>query len=142
MAYARRHFQRKAGSGPTGRYLCLACDREAIRGGCGNQGCKLAYFASGVEFKRAAQLLLLRRAGAISDLEVHPRFDLVVNGQLLTTYVADFGYMDLRNGGRVYTVEDVKPPDWKLNDPVATLKIDLFRILHPGQVLNLVEMKG
>lgn len=142
MAYARRHFQRKAGSGPTGRYLCTACDRECIKGGCGQQQCAPAYFASGVEFKRAAQLLLLRRAGALTDLKIHPRFDLVVNGKLFTTYVADFGYMDRRNGGSVYTIEDVKPPNWKLNDPVATLKIDLFRILHPDQVLNLVEMKG
>ncbi len=58
------------------------------------------------EANRYAELLLLEKAGEIEGLEVHPRFDLQVNGVKIGTYVADFQYFDKRTNRSV--VEDVK----------------------------------
>lgn len=61
-------------------------------------------FHSKKEAARYRTLLLLEKAGTIRDIELQPRFRLVVNGELICTYVADFRY---RSGGQVI-VEDVK----------------------------------
>lgn len=63
-------------------------------------------FASRAEARRYAELRLMALAGEIADLELHPRFRLVVNGQSIGAYVADFAYTDVATGRRV--VEDVK----------------------------------
>ncbi|MPZ13970.1 MAG: DUF1064 domain-containing protein [Chloroflexi bacterium] len=68
-------------------------------------------FASKAEARRYAELALLESAGHIYQLEVHPPFPLVVNGQLIGTYRADFSYVQ---DGR-FVCEDVKgarPRDW------------------------------
>lgn len=62
-------------------------------------------FASRREALRYAELRMLERAGVISVLECHPRWPLLVNGQLIGHYTADFRYLDER--GRL-VVEDVK----------------------------------
>lgn len=41
-------------------------------------------------------LKLELRAGIITDLEMQPKFDLIVNGQKVCRYIADFRYE--RNG--------------------------------------------
>lgn len=61
-------------------------------------------FASKAEAARYAQLKLLERAGQISGLSVQPKFEIVVEGVRVTTYIADFSYTE--NGKEV--VEDVK----------------------------------
>lgn len=48
--------------------------------------------------------MILSRSGAIQDLKLQVNFPLVVNGQTITTYRADFVYQE--NGRQV--VEDVK----------------------------------
>ena len=65
-------------------------------------------FPSKAEMRRYAQLKLLERAGAIRDLQLHPRFPLVVNGVPCGKYIADFGYYDNRADKAV--VEDCKSP--------------------------------
>lgn len=50
------------------------------------------HFASKFEAERYGQLKLLLRAGSIRMLRLQPRFDLVVDGQLVGVYVGDFGY--------------------------------------------------
>lgn len=62
-------------------------------------------FASRAEANRYGELKMLARAGEITDLELQPRFPLVVNGVKVGTYVADFRYRD--RGGATVT-EDVK----------------------------------
>ena len=57
-------------------------------------------FASAKEARRYGELRLLQTAGKISQLELQPRFKLVIQ----ETYVADFRYVEL--GETV--VEDVK----------------------------------
>lgn len=63
-------------------------------------------FASRAEARRYAELRLMALTGEIAGLELHPRFQLVVNGQSVGAYVADFAFTDAATGRRV--VEDVK----------------------------------
>jgi hypothetical protein len=61
-------------------------------------------FASVAEAKRHSELLWLEKAGEISELEVHPRFSLDVNGVHIGYYTGDTAYRT--PAGKV--VEDVK----------------------------------
>lgn len=61
-------------------------------------------FASKKEARRYAELKLLERAGEICALQLQVRYPLKVLGQLVTTYVADFQYVDADG----LVVEDVK----------------------------------
>ena len=63
-------------------------------------------FDSQAEGRRYEELRLLELAGEISDLRVHPKWDLVVNGALICRYTADFCY--LPKGPGDYVIEDVK----------------------------------
>jgi len=82
------------------------------------------YFPSMAELKRASTLLLLRDSGEISNLRFHPRYELAVNGQKITTYVADAEYR--RDGVVVY--EDTKPVNFM--DDMAKIKIRLFEAVY------------
>jgi hypothetical protein len=62
-------------------------------------------FDSRAEAARYGDLLLLRRAGEIDQLRVHPRWVLMVNGQVIGHYTADFAYTTV-DGREI--VEDVK----------------------------------
>lgn len=62
-------------------------------------------FASKREARRYQDLLLLERAGEISDLRTQVRLPVVVNGMQVCVYVCDFWYLD-KDGREV--VEDVK----------------------------------
>ncbi len=62
-------------------------------------------FASKKEAQRYRELALLQRAGKITDLCMQVPYPLVVNGQLVCRYVADFTYTDRE--GRQH-VEDAK----------------------------------
>jgi hypothetical protein len=62
-------------------------------------------FDSTKEARRYVELVLLQKAGVITNLLVHPRFDLIAsNGEIVGHYTADFEYYDA--SGRI--VEDVK----------------------------------
>lgn len=82
------------------------------------------YMKSAVELARAAELIIMQRAGQISGLRFQPPYDLIVNGEKICRYVGDFEY---RERGRVI-VEDVKPK--KFMDDEAEIKIALFNALH------------
>ena len=73
-------------------------------------------FDSKREATRYSELKLLERAGRISDLELQPRYPLVVNGTKVATYVGDFRYVE--DGEMV--LEDVKSQPTKT--PVYRLK--------------------
>jgi hypothetical protein len=64
-------------------------------------------FASKVEGRRYCELKMLAAGGVITNLICHPVFKMVVNGQLIGRYTADFQYLD-STGSMV--VEDVKSP--------------------------------
>lgn len=63
-------------------------------------------FPSKAEANRYLQLKLLLSGKKIRDLEIQPRFPLVVNGVKITTYIADFRYVDIEKG--LMIIEDVK----------------------------------
>ncbi len=61
-------------------------------------------FASKKEAGRYKELALLEKAGAITDLTIHPRWVFMVEGHRVGAYTADFSYGE--DGQAV--VEDVK----------------------------------
>jgi hypothetical protein len=79
-------------------------------------------FDSKKEARRYVQLKLLVRAGAISELKLQPRFDLIINDCKCGFYKADFDYIE--NGKRV--VEDVKG----MKTPVYNLKKKLVKAIY------------
>jgi hypothetical protein len=83
-------------------------------------------FASKREATRYGQLKLLQKANEIRDLELQPRFPLKVNGELVTTYVADFGYRESKNGN--WVVEDTKG----FRTDAYKIKAKLLKALNPG----------
>lgn len=65
------------------------------------------WFHSAKEAARYQELRLLEIAGAIAELELQPPFDLLVpSGEVVTTFHADFRYLEVVTG-KVIT-EDVK----------------------------------
>jgi len=84
-------------------------------------------FDSKAEHRRYCELKLLQRAGDISDLAVHPRYPLEVNGERIAIYEADFSYTARTAPRGAVVVEDVKgfaTADYRL-------KAKLFRALYP-----------
>ena len=63
-------------------------------------------FASTAEANRYRELLILGRSGVLDNLELQPRFPLLMNGQRVGEYRADFSYIERPSG--VLVVEDVK----------------------------------
>lgn len=86
-------------------------------------------FASKREARRYAELRLLERKGAISDLQLQPRFPITVNGLTICRYFADFSYM--RDGQTV--VEDAKG----VKTPVYKLKKKLLKAVCGLEVVEV-----
>lgn len=87
-------------------WACLKCpatfgEKHTACPECHNP---VQYFPSANELKRYRELQLQQRAGMISGLELQPPYDVVINGEKVFTYRADFRYT--RDGQRV--IEDVK----------------------------------
>lgn len=118
-------------------HLCTACMYQSPATWstcptCGAPEGNRQYMASKAELKRAAELILAQRAGQIRNLKLQPRFDLVVDGIKVTTYIADFQYVE--NGKTI--IVDVKP-DGDFMDGVAKLKIALFNALYAKHGLSV-----
>jgi hypothetical protein len=88
-------------------------------------------FASNAEGKRYGELKYLQMAKDIKALSCHPVFPLVVNGVTIGKYTADFVYFE---GGR-RVCEDVKG----IVTPEASLRMRLFKALHPDVELRLIQ---
>lgn len=82
-------------------------------------------FDSIKEANRYQVLLYMERAGLIRNIELQPRYDLVVNGKKCGFYKADFRYE--KNTGET-VVEDVKSPATKT--PVYMLKRKLVKAIY------------
>lgn len=61
-------------------------------------------FASKKEAAHYCELKLAERAGEIKNLQLQPKFPIIMNGKKVGNYIADFSYLD---GGRIIVV-DVK----------------------------------
>lgn len=113
-------------------WLCLEC--HAVHAGkvkgCDTCGGEVHHFPSQKELKRALNLLLLETARQITGLKFHPKYDLIVNGRKVATYVADASYVE----DSLPVVEDTKPRSGFI-DSVAALKIRMFEACyHPIKV--------
>ena len=82
-------------------------------------------FASKKEAQRYGQLALLESTGKIDNLRIQPRIPLMVNGQKIGHYVADFQY---EFAGKLI-IEDVKTPATRT--PVYKLKIKILQTYDP-----------
>lgn len=81
-------------------------------------------FASKAEAKRYGQLKNMERAGEIADLELQPRYPLLIGGVKVATYVGDFRYTVPLTGEIV--TEDVKG----VRTSVYRLKAKLMKALY------------
>jgi hypothetical protein len=92
------------------------------------------WFPSRAEGDRYVQLLEMREAGTISELELHPKFPCYVNGKLVCTYLADFRYR-IRPGklGSRVLIEDVKG----MVTDAYRLKRALVQALYPIEIIEL-----
>ena len=73
-------------------------------------------FPSKAEGRRYEELRKGERAGIFRDLKCQPRFPIVINGQKVCDYVADFKYYDVERNREV--IEDVKG----MKTPIYNLK--------------------
>jgi hypothetical protein len=87
-------------------------------------------FHSKKEAERYCELKIMIDAGAITALRLQPSFDLIVNGQLICKYVADFDYYNWKDG--IGVVEDCKG----YRTPVYGLKKKLMKALHGITILE------
>lgn len=87
-------------------------------------------FASKAEATAYQNRLLAVRSGLIADLELQPRYPLVVNGVEIGEYIADFRYRNCTTGAVV--VEDVKG----VRTPVYLLKRKLVKALYGIDILE------
>lgn len=101
-------------------------------------------FDSKAEAERFSELLLMRKAGVISDLKVHPEFTLIEayvlpSGEKVRRmkYTADFSYITTGDGKLV--VEDVKSRPTKTKDYQMRKKLMLDRY---GISIKEVERNG
>jgi hypothetical protein len=96
-------------------------------------------FDSKQEHKRYCELRLLERAKQIGNLEVHPRFDIEINGSKICTYEADFGYRLLHGAffGKARVIEDVKA----IATPVYRIKKKLMKAVHGIDITEINVLK-
>lgn len=88
-------------------------------------------FPSKGEAGRYSQLLLLEKSGLIRDLELQPKFPLVVNGEKICTYIADFQYTT--DSGLV--TEDYKG----VRTPIYRLKKKLMKAILGIEITEITS---
>lgn len=87
-------------------------------------------FASKKEANRYCELKLLERAGEISNLKLQPEYLIIVNGQEVCKYKADFSYRDEKTVTQV--VEDTKG----FKTPVYRLKKKLMKACYGIEIFE------
>lgn len=88
-------------------------------------------FDSEKEGKRYGELRMLERGGEISDLKIHPRYSIEINGIYICYVELDFEYYSTRLNTKVY--EDSKG----LDNPLSKLKRKLVEARY-GIKVDLV----
>lgn len=87
-------------------------------------------FDSKAEYRRYEELVLLERAGEITQLGVHPRYALEVLGEKICVYEADFSYQDRVGALHVEDVKGVRTREF-------ILKKNLMRAIHGIEVIEI-----
>ncbi len=88
------------------------------------------WFASKREAAHYQNLKMLERSGIIRNLELQPRFPLIVNGVKVATYVADFRFTDIDGRDVIHDVKGTRTA-------MYVLKFKLFHACWPA--LRIVE---
>lgn len=83
-------------------------------------------FHSKAEALRYLELAKLAAEDHIEALRLQPRYDLYINGLKVCTYVADFEYVEQKNGHSILVTEDVKGQ----KTPEYKIKSRMFHILY------------
>lgn len=86
---------------------------------------------SGIEARKCDDLHRQEEAGEITHLVQQPEFRVEINGKVICTYRADFGYRMADSGLPI--VLDVKG----VSTPVFNLKKKLVEASHPGIVITV-----
>lgn len=96
--------------------------------------CDGHFFPSKAEADRYDQLVEMQKLGTIAELEIQPRFPIVVNGVMICIYIADFQYRikPHKLGSRVL-IEDVKG----VHTQVYVVKRKLVEVLYPFKIFEL-----
>jgi hypothetical protein len=100
-------------------------------------------FSSAKEERRYKVLKSEQDAGVIADLECQKGFDLIVNGEYICRYIADFYYLRLIPGSVAgkRTVEDVKPNGKAFRKTAAyrmfVIKKNLMLAIHKLEVIEV-----
>lgn len=92
-------------------------------------------FDSKAEAKRYSHLKLLERIGEISELELQPQYDFVINGMKVCSYLADFRYRMVASGDVI--VEDVKSAPTRT--PEYRIKNKLMKAVHGIDVVEVMK---
>lgn len=90
-------------------------------------------FDSQKELNRYQELLLMERAGCIRQIELQPKYNLVVNGHKIGFYKGDFRYEEVATGKRI--TEDVKSPATRT--AVYQLKKKLVKALYGVEIVEV-----
>lgn len=85
------------------------------------------FFGSQVEYRRWCELKLLEKAGHISDLRAHPRFEMFVNGVKIGAYTPDSSYVE----DGTHIAEDVKSHATRRGEAYR-LRVKLCAALFPN----------
>lgn len=83
------------------------------------------------EARKYSQRCFLAAQRIITDLNIHPSFELIVDGHKICRYESDFSYT--YNGQQI--VEDIKG----FETPAFKLKAKLFRALYPARKLVITK---
>ncbi len=134
MTFRNRFTSRLQGQNSAKKFhMCLSCLHSQTENwggdpcpGCGARDMRQV-FSSKIERDHGAQLVRECHAGEIKDLKFQHRFPLKIEGDTITTYVADMTYTRLSDGK--FVVEHVKPKG-RFMDPLAKIKIALFNAIH------------
>lgn len=124
-------------------HLCTAClaahpEIWKVCPSCQAPEANREYMPSNAELRRACGLIHMQRAGKISRLTFHPRYDLKVNGIKVCTYEADAEY--LKDGKTV--VEDTKAQGTDFMEDTAKLKISLFNAVYAKLGVKVTIYRG
>jgi len=90
-------------------------------------------FDSQKEADRYQELQWMQQAGLIQDLELQPRYDLIVNGHKLGFYRGDFRYKEVATDSVI--LEDVKSPATRT--AVYRLKKKLVKALYGVEIIEV-----
>jgi hypothetical protein len=93
------------------------------------------YFPSKMEHKRYCELKLMLAGGIIKDLEIHPSYNVIINGRKCCRVELDFKYYD--NEKKCVINEDVKGFD----TPISKLKRKLVQASYPEMIVNVLTAK-